>query len=774
MPAQGVILVTESFLDYVLAASAHRQIAQAHGFSMCHPVLVPPARVSSLERLLTCYGLRAIPFEAITEERELERSSHALRSLFPNGAAPLTVPRGAPPPMLATALFTSLTCGRPMMFGNAAGHDRLQVEAAPASESGRWVLAAPTPLAVFGAHFAACTDRQFAILPPGEGLDGRLRRGGWSSVILVDERRAFTKRFLGDLTGWVGESEDAFPPAILTGYSPSQVSAVVCRLLVHRDFRHAGGRLGEPAAGTPIPLSTMEPLEYYVMAGHGNELHLRHGRDVLCGAFPASFRENGAGAHGFDCEAACPYGERVPAAALPVHSLIVLSCDVVTFDDGFVPPEYSFLLNLLNGLCGSVVAPFRHAMLNSELDVMADALVRSGRSLGQVAERLNSGATQGAGQDRPFVVLGDPDIVPAPAAAAAAIDLRLQPGANGVDVFCESGGSHVLEWQMPRTVAPAGDRCLVVEPGGERPLTGEVYCTFRETADKIGVTLVCSEPLPSERLRFRVAALGGRNGQDDQQEVARSLQQLERLSVVGVDASFLRAHAESLRTRVRALADKPRVVRSDTELHVLRHRDVVIRHLFADTRTAVLRKVLGLMAHEPLWVSHRYANSFSSVRRVAEDHGVERACPSCDNLTLIWMYEDWEHGSRGPSVCIRCGIVADTPFPPDLDVRFSPPLPVTELERHGSITLENLTERRLNVSTATQFNNWADVEISAGPLVESLVLEPRESRELAVHHRFERPVNDDILNLHTFVLTEGFDLYCFTQRMICMQHTTNQ
>ena len=776
METTAAAFITETLGDYVLAASAHRELAQRLGFASGFPILVPRHSIeSSMGTFLGSHGIAPLHFSSVVEGDDPQRRSQSLAASLGTGAASVGVDPDASPATLARALFTSLNEGRPLVF--APGAATIFDTRASEGRAGHLVLAQSNREATVAALYAACTGKQFAVLDNDGHLEETLERGDWQTTIVVDEPSAFTKRFLARLTRYAGRQGDRLQPAILTGYSLAQLSAVVLRLLAHRDRLRMGGRRAEPEGLTPVTLRSPEPLEYYVLEGHGIELHLGHGDEVLCGAFPAGSREDGVGmgatnrsvAPGFDCESRCRYPNRTRASDVAVHALVVLSCDVQTFGDGFVHRESSVLLNLLNGWCSTVVAPFRHALLNGEIRLLADALIQAGYSWGQITERLNAFGEGRSSLDRPFVLLGDPEVVPSPVESTTPPLVRFEPLDDGVDIEVAPFQGRAFEIAIPNSsVSRLEGQPLVVQTRSGHAGMNDLHFAFRpQPAGDLGLLVFGSGYIP-QPLQLRVKVLR-RPSAGSLDRSAYRIGRLMELILLGLDPARIGDQARQLASAVATLMGCPRVVESVGMAWWLSRPEEFLGHVFREARHAALRELLMAMGGESLWISHRYSSVYANVRRLDDTDSPCAPCATCGNPTFVWSYEDWRLSARGPLVCIRCGILSDTPLPTELLVRFPPSAPIVDLEFRSTVAIENVSVRPVELSVAAQFNCWIALEISCEPIIDSFVLEPGESRDWVVSWSFAHPVPDDVLGIQLFALTADFDLYCFTQRLVATQ-----
>jgi len=83
-----------------------------------------------------------------------------------------------------------------------------------------------------------------------------------------------------------------------------------------------------------------------------------------------------------------------------------------------------------------------------------------------------------------------------------------------------------------------------------------------------------------------------------------------------------------------------------------------------------------------------------------------------------------------------------------------------------AIAVTNCTDVRLKASLAAQFHEWRSLGVSVDKDVFTLELAPHETLTEELVFDFARPFGDYMQDIHVFILTEAFALYCLTQKMI--------
>jgi hypothetical protein len=773
----SAVLVTRDVHEYAIAAATCRQIAAQRKLSSCHPVHSAGGTHSKLDCQLARYQAQSLPFSAIAAADDLPRRSAAVReSFFPADVSPVLAAAESTPGQLASAVFVAVTEGRPLQYASRSGAitplgGRFPPAAGPGDD---WVLSrAGSWLAVPAAVYAAATGKGFAILEDGQSFGTALRQHRLGTAILVDEYRAFSKPLLSELVMTrTHPAPEGVAPGIMTAFSAMQLSRLVWRSLAHREFRAAGGRFAEPAGPGVISLRESETLEYYILSGHGDELHIDHADDeIICGSVALDAVAGGAS---FGCEPHCPYPGSVRGTDVPVCTMILLSCDSATFGDGFAPPGYSVLLNLLDGWCTSAIAPYKHAMLGPELRLFAEALVKTGYSLGEITDRLNTVTGVDAVADAPFVVVGDPNAVPSP-------DRRWEPPqtqsiecGDCVIVTCNAKGGRTLDSIVPskqlEAVGPLGTP-LAIEPMSPELIDGDMRFVLRHppATDGISVVIFGSGNFAEGQLQYRLrrAALPDLR---EQTVVQNRLSRLSALFAVGAEPGLLARLAQNTAAVLDDLLGYPRVPERLLGHALLEHYDLVRESALGEARLALLRSLVESMAHESLWISHQYSRFYAKVSRLP-GQASPGACAGCGLPTTRWRYGGGilGLGPRGPEVCPRCGIVSDSPNPATLQASFSPAPSLAGSETRRRLTVRNVSSVTQRVSVVAQFNEWRELEIEVDPETATMELAPDQTGSCRFRFSFRKPPHDELINLQAFALTEDFQLYCFTQRILVHQ-----
>ncbi|HEY2295468.1 MAG TPA: hypothetical protein VGM86_32595, partial [Thermoanaerobaculia bacterium] len=527
-----------------------------------------------------------------------------------------------------------------------------------------------------------------------------------------------------------------------------------------------GQRLAAPPDLRPIPVAQMQPMEYYILGAHGNEMHLRHrGEEVLCGAFAG--RATGPGA--FDCEPGCRHQGRVRSSEIPAQTVFMLSCDAFTLAGGLVPAEYNVMLNLLNGWTTSVLAPSKHVQGNQGVILLVEALVQSGFTLGEVAQRLNAISRFGETADPAYLVLGDPDLVvhprqePAPTAS-------WKLSAEGLEIAGSAAGSRVLEVTIPHHALKAAlgeSAAPALMPLSDELMRADVYFTLSDLPVQGEVRLIVFAPqrFGAEPLRLRILPAVP----VDEETLRMALAQLRRLAAlaeIGIGAEAVRAPAEEVLTILRAAAGYPRPVDLVLGDGVLRNLGLVLDVKLREVRRRALAAVLGVMETTRLWPSQSYAHVYSRMQPVGT--GAAGPCPFCSGSTFCWSYEDplTDFPSRHLRICSRCGIIGDQPAAAELELRVAPRRELTRTHATQTFTLRNLGSRPLSLTCFLQFNQWRQLGIAVEPDLIDLDLAAGEEVERTVEIHCDNTFPDDILQMQVYALTDTFGLYFASQKVI--------
>jgi hypothetical protein len=712
------------------------------------------------------YGLATLRLEDLVPGRDPWERSSDLLELGWAGRLPVSVPREAPEALLP-GLLHSLAEDRPLIFEASARVETAVPEWTIAPGERLVVARSGSALAVPAAFYASAMGRRFLHLESLAGLEERLAPWDPGSLILVDDFGRLGKPFLESFLAW----SLARPPAplsfgVLAARSAAQLSAVVARLLVHLDFRARGQRLAEPPDRRAIPVAQMQPMEYYILGAHGNEMHLRHrGEEILCGAFAGRATRPDA----FDCEPGCRHQGRVRSSEIPAQTVFMLSCDAFTLADGLVPAEYNVMLNLLNGWTTSVLAPSKHVQGNQGLILLVEALAQSGFSLGEVAQRLNAISRLGETADPAYLVLGDPDLVVHPRQAPAP-EASWRISEAGLEIAAKAAGSQVLEITIPHGALKSvlGDAATpALTPLSDELLRADVYFTLGDLPARGEVRLIVFSPrrFETEPLLLRILP-AARVDEGEMRTALIHLRQLSALEEIGIGAEAVRPLTEELLGILRAAAGYPRPVELVLGDSMLRNFGLVLDVKLREIRQRALAAVLGVMETTRLWPSQSYSHVYSCMKPVGT--GSAGPCPFCANSTFCWSYEDplTDFPSRHLRICSRCGIISDQPAAPQLEVRVTPRRELTRRRETQTFTLRNLCSRPLGLTCFLQFNQWRQIGIAVEPGLMDFDLAVGEEVETTVEVRCESTLPDDILQMQVYALTDTFGLYLVSQKVI--------
>lgn len=779
MTSSRSVLLTHNLYDYALAISAHRRIAAERGLESCYPVLLSPQQLRVMEPLINYYGITTTEFASLFPGTDpVRRSEEIYSSLFGGTSERVLTSSSAAPGELAHALSVSLNGARPLVLVDAAISESEKIQdQTPSGRPGHLVVACShSPLAVGAALYAQSTDKRFCLVDDLSEIESTLQPLELSSVMLVDNFPTFGKTFLEELLQW---SLDSRPTplqfGILTAYSPSEFSALVWRTLVHRDFHLGGHRSSEPQGVERISLKEMKALEYYIIREHGNEMHMRHGQhEVICGAFSSEFKQ--AAPQVFDCETNCPYEERMRSSELPAHNVIILSCNALTFGDGLVPPEYTVLLNFLNGWTTSAIAPFKHVQVNSGMVILVDSLIRSGFSLGQISQRLNSITKLGTRPDYAYVLVGDPEVVPGASDRYLHPNISVEKYDSGVLVKCSPEGKRVMECLIPQeTIADLignghGYR-LTVDPISEELCKQDIFFAFMplQKAQQLGVLVFSDQSLSAETLLFRLhPAHGISDAQKDR--ALEEVRRVARLSIFGIDEAILQKAKDNVLQPLRAMVAYPRPLELALGDAAARHFDVLLNDALWKARRLVIETLLAELAKSSLWLSHQYGQQYP-LQYQLQPESPPTLCYTCGGNISNWRHEDncTDLPSRTMVVCARCGIIADCPAPAELEIRLPAFKQLVGARHQQQIIINNRSNRKIELSFFVQFNQWQKVGSSVDPPIQDLVVEPGETVKRMAQFIFDGPLPSGIREIQCCALTDRFDLYCVTQRGISSQ-----
>jgi hypothetical protein len=776
MTAPGSVLLTNNIYDYALAISAHRQIAAGRGLNNCYPVLLSSEQLQAVQPLLNYYGLTTIDFAGVFNgEDPVQRSQEIQRSLFRGTTRSIFTSSSAPPDQLSRSVMHSLRAGCPLLLVDSSDAGPARVEnATPAGRSDHLVVGCSrSQLAVGAAFYAEATDKQFRLVEDLTDIERTLERSELSSVILVDDFLTFTKGFLEQLLHWSLESRHTpVQLGILTAYSPNEFSSLVARMLLHRDFHRNGNRSAEPQGLERLSLKSMKAVEYYIISEHGNEMHMRHGEhEVICGAFSREHKRNGSLA--YDCEVNCPYDGRVRSNQIPVHNIIILSCNSLTFGDGLIPPEYTVLLNFLNGWPISAIAPFKHVQLNSGMAILVDSLIRSGFSLGEISQRLNCIGQPGTLPDYAYVLVGDPEVVPGANDRYIHPKISVEKYDSGVEVNCSPDGKYVVECLVPHETIShliGNGHALTVDPVSAELCKQDVFFTFMpvQKARQLGVLMFSGQKLFDGTLSFRLHH-AHRLSDAQKHSALNQMSRIASLSIFGLDETIVQAR-DSVLKPLRAMVSYPRPLELALGEAAARNFDFLLDDALLQTRRLVIEKILTMLEKSSLWLSHQYGSVYPLQYRLPSESPPAR-CHTCDSSVYNWRYEDNCTGlsPRTMVLCVRCGIIADTPVPAELEICLPAFNELSGASHEQQIIVRNRSDRQIELSLFAQFNQWKRIGSTVDPLIQELNLEPGETANIEARFIFDGPLPSGIREMQCCALTDRFDLYCATQRGISSQ-----
>lgn len=767
MEEAGLVVLTETGLDYALAAAVRRKLATALSVPACYPLLAPDGLAPEQDSFLRRHGVSARRLSELVEGTDPAARSRTLaRSLAWTGA-PIGVRSDAPVSAVLRALLQSGADDRAVLLDDSAPGPEPSPRLLAAGDPQRLVVArAGSAAALPAAVYAEATGKRFVAVDSLGEAEARLARLRPASVILADDLDRFPKERLARLLAW--SAQGPLAPVLLgimAGQSAAQTSAVVCRLMVHRDFRQRGGRLFEPSLPEPVAVQDMQPMEFYVVTAHGNEMHLRHNQDeVLCGAFANRPRE----AKSFDCEPRCPHSKRVRASAVPAHAVFLLSCDAFTLGDGLVPPEFNVLLNFLNGWAGTVLAPFKHVQGNVGLRILTNALIHSGHSIGEIAQRLNGVARFDDVPDYSYLVLGDPDLVAkadAQPSRAPVADLR---SSDALDVACDAKGAYAVEVTIPAGVVGeilgTEEANLALEPRSETLHRPDIYFALRwlPGREALGVVIFSNEALPEGPLIFRLGA-ARRLDEHEQRTALDRLGRLNALASLSFLAPAVRAIEGQILSILRTAAAYPRAVELVQGHAIVRAIGPIMANEYRGARRGILQAVLDEMASARVWISQSYAAAYPLVRQAAP----AEACPHCGSGLTAWSYQDGGTGlpERIVAVCNRCGIIEDRPAAGELEITLATCRSLGARTLRQDVSLCNRSARAIELTLLHQFNQWRQLGIEADPAIAELTLAAGERVERSVLFRFPADLHDDVQQMQFFALTDRFDLHFAGQKV---------
>jgi hypothetical protein len=709
----GTIAVTTSWADYAAAALDATSDA-ADGQLRLATRAVPP-QYSELSRVAEYYGLNAEPLDTSSSSRD-----------------------GDP----AAALIAR----------------------AKAADRSAGVVVAMTEGAcdIVAAYYALATGRLLVA-----GNESRVDRMDWpadvNSVVLVGPAERFTKAALRQLLArWQTASADFRGVGILTARTFEELSAIVCRQLAHRAFTAAGHRSRLPALNETADLRTIDPLEYYVLLGHGSETHIDHGdNDVLC-VDPAWGRMS-------EAFWPCREASHVPARRLAAHTLLVLSCDLFTPADGLAPRANCLFYDLLAGWPNNIVAPYKHAQINNGFAILTDGLVRAGYSLGEITAVLNRIAPHGAEADPAYLLFGDPDMRILPDAANRTAPVELEPGLRDVTVFARPRGRRVIDCVIPRDGRLRLDEGAIVAPVPQSDgLTAAdiLVATLPNDPDGTRFLVASRSELPDETFSLRIAPVNGLAAADHA-DLSKRIARLGFLESLGVAPRVVSELRQRLLAPMRNAASYPRALDLMLGAAVAHYLLPLLAEELAAIRRAALTELCALIATERSWFSHRYRAVFPIQQRIAVVES-ESQCAECGNAIARWRSDDpaGEAEPRTRDICERCGLIADRPLDFPAIVAFDVHGGITGPVHRHTFSVANTSDRAISFSLAAQFNEWASLGIEADPQIVDMELPAGATESVAINLTFNKTHPIDLISLHCYVMTDRCDVAAFTRRAV--------
>ncbi len=769
----GLVLLTENLLDYVLAAAARRKLATLQSVPACYPVFAPAEPAPEQKLFLARHGCSARWFSELVGGTDSVARSRELSCILPwTGGAGISVPADAPVALLLGALLQSFAQDRALILENAPAKRGSWPLRLGTGETRRLVVArSASEMAIAAAVYAEATGKTFIALPTLDAVEQQLEELRPDSVILADDLDRFSKAFLARLLEWSQQGPVApVLLGIMAGQSFAQLSALIGRQLVHRDFRERGGRLFEPPVPEPIAVQNMEPMEFYILTAHGNEMHLRHDQDeIICGAF-AHRTET---AENFNCEPQCPHHKRVRASAVPTQAVFLLSCDAFTLANGLVPPEFNVMLNFLNGWASVALAPFKHVQGNLGLRVLTNALVRSGYSIGEVAQRLNSVARLDDVPDYSYLVLGDPDVVVRSEGARCSPPVAVQHSSAGLAVACDALEAPAVEIDLD--VEHSGDLFaanvpqLALEPLSTNLQRPDIYFAMRWLPNRKALSIIIfgKQALPGDPLIFRLVPTCSLD-EHGRQAALSHLKRMARLRCLDFLGPTIRRAEDQVLSILRAVLAYPRAVELMQGHAVLRGITPILMSEFREARQEILRAILGEMASKRVWISQIYSAAYPLVRQVKPAH--RAGCCHCGNGLTNWSYQDGctDLPDRVVTICDRCGIIEDRPAAAGLEIKLAT-CQLLAADTHRQVfSLHNTSSRAIELSLLHQFNQWQSLGIKVDPAIEDLVLEAGEQVQKEILFRFPADLPDDMQHMQFFALTDHFDIHFVGQKFKSM------
>lgn len=764
----GLVVLTDTLLDYALAAAARRKLVNHLSSSGCYPLFAPNGLAPEQASFMLRHNFSAKRLTDLVGGADPAARSRELARCLPwTGGTHIGLPAEASAAQVLGSLLASFAEDRPLIVDAEPSHEQLPLRLQSGDEKRLVIARVGSVSALPAAVYAEMTGKNFTGLTDLDDVEDQLTKLNPLSIILADDLDRITKSFLSGMLKWSHKAgNDPVLLGIMTGQSFAQLSGIVCRLLVHRDFRSQGGHLFEPPSPESVPVQHMEPMEFCIITAHGNEMHLRHSADeVLCGA--VGIAPNGGDK--FDCERQCPHRKRVRSSAVPAHAICALSCDAFTLGDGLVPPEFNILLNFLNGWASTVLAPFKHVQGNMGLSVLANALIHSGYSIGEVAQRLNAVCRLDDVPDYSYLVLGDPDVVPKSGATRSDTLVATARSHDGLDVACEAGQASALEIVIPfqevLEVFGSSARRLAVEPLSESLQSPDIYFSLRHTPDAAALSICVfgKNALPVDTLVFRLIVAEGFSDHDRKMAFDH-LKHLNALANIEFLIPTVRSTEAQILSTMRTAIAYPRAIELLQGHAIVRGIASILTNEFRSARQDILHAILDEMACKRIWISQIYAPAYPIVRQLDTRNGI---CDFCGNALTAWSYQDGftDLFDRTVVICDRCGISEDRPAAAELEIKLATCQSLTSVTHRQAFSVRNRSTRTIELSLLHQFNEWQQLGIEVDPGIEEFTLAAGEQVDKSAVFRFPPDLPDGLLQMQFFALTDRFCLQFVGQKV---------
>ena len=400
------------------------------------------------------------------------------------------------------------------------------------------------------------------------------------------------------------------------------------------------------------------------LSGHSREDLFHLGPDALCGR-SLQDAPSGPQARLPACvlDGRCvKNGAVLPAHALSAPVAFFNSCNVMRLGgDGAFDVHFTLPFSYQEGAGIAVVGSRRTRFGDDNVELtLAERLLRTGRSMGEVVRILNNALPLWGREAPDYLLLGDCEFAPFPAASSAATVTIRDAGDGIVEATCTGVAAEMLELELGGSGPDPSVRIMDVAGPDGQPADVDLRSAIAIEPDGAARLLIFSwSPLRLSSLSLRVEP--GRPHQDVVADVGATLanaaayRRLLRTYLKGFDNTEqeLRSRATAL-SRSRAQARTVPLALADADAAAAELRAAISR-----IDQALCDHLLGCIGAGPFVWLEQY-ESVDGNFHVAR-HLPAAACPYCQQEVVVREYRHDYHAEarREFGLCNTCGNVWD-------------------------------------------------------------------------------------------------------------------